>query len=58
MEGEDIHLDAYLPIRPEEQPAVQDRVGEIQQAVERKYGVYAVVVALLEIESPPNQLPK
>lgn len=48
VEGEDIHLGAYLPMRPEERLAVQDRIVEIEHAVQDKYGVYTVVVALPE----------
>jgi hypothetical protein len=48
IEGEDIHLKAYLPIRLEERLAVQDRIVEIELAVQDKYGVDTVVVALPE----------
>ena len=46
IEGEDIHLNAYLPMRPEEHLAVQHRITEIELAVQDKYGVYTVVVAV------------
>ena len=48
VEGEDIHLWAYLGIRPEEQLTVQDRIVEIEHAVQEKYGVQTVVVAMPE----------
>jgi uncharacterized protein (DUF924 family) len=48
VEGEDIHLWAYLPLQPEEQLPVQDRIVEIEQTVQEKYGVQTVVVALPE----------
>ncbi len=48
IEGEDIHLWAYVPMPPEERLTVQDRIVEIEQAVQEKYGVQTVVVALPE----------
>jgi hypothetical protein len=48
VEGEDIHLWAYLPIQSEEQLTVQDRIVEIEHAVQEKYGVQTVVVAMPE----------
>lgn len=48
IEGEDIHLWAYLPIPTEERLAVQDRIVEIEQTVQEKYGVQTVVVAMPE----------
>lgn len=48
IEGEDIHLWAYVPMRPEERLTVQDRIVEIEQSVQGKYGVQTVVVAILE----------
>ncbi len=48
IEGEDIHLWAYVPMLPEERLTVQDRIVEIEQAVQGKYGVQTVVVAMLE----------
>jgi hypothetical protein len=48
VEGEDIHLWAYLPIQPEEQLTVQERIVEIEQTVQEKYDVQTVVVALPE----------
>ena len=48
VEGEDIHLWAYLPILPEARLAVQDRIIEIEQAVQEKYGVQTVVVTMPE----------
>ncbi len=37
---------AYLPILPEAQLIVQDRLVEIEQIVQAKYGMQTVVVAL------------
>ena len=48
IEGEDIHLTAYLPIRLEERLAVLDRIVEIKIAVQDKYDVYAVVAVIPE----------
>ncbi len=48
VEGEDIHLWAYLPIQSEEQRTVQERIVEIEQTVQEKYGVQTVVVAMPE----------
>jgi hypothetical protein len=48
IEGEDIHLNAYFPIRLEERLTVQDRIVDIEIAVQDKYGVETVVVALPE----------
>lgn len=48
IEGEDIHLWAYMPMRPEERLAVQERIVEIEQTVQEKYGVQTVVVAMPE----------
>ena len=48
IEGEDIHLWAYLPMQPEERPVVQDRILEIEQGVQEKYDVQTVVVAMPE----------
>jgi hypothetical protein len=50
IEGQDIHLWAYLPMRPEEHLAIQHRIVEIEHAVQDKYGVDTVVVALPESE--------
>lgn len=36
IEGEDIHLWAYVPMQPEERPIVQDRILEIEQVVQEK----------------------
>ena len=49
VEGEDIHLWAYLPIQSEEQLTVHDRIVEIEHAVQEKYGVQTVVVAMPEL---------
>ena len=48
IEGEDIHLWAYLPMQAEEQLAIQDRIVAIEHTVQEKYGVQTVVVALPE----------
>ena len=50
VEGEDIHLWAYLSIQPEEQLTVQDRIVEIEHTVQEKYGVQTVVVAMPETD--------
>lgn len=49
-EGEDIHLWAYLPMSSEERLSVQSRIVEIEQAIQEKYGLQTVVVALPECE--------
>lgn len=46
IEGEDIHLWAYLPLPPEERLTVQERIVEIEQTVRERYGVQTVVVAM------------
>lgn len=48
VEGEDVHLWAYLPIQSQEQLTVQDRIVEIEHTVQEKYGVQTVVVAMPE----------
>lgn len=48
VEGEDIHLWAYLPMLPEERLSVQDRIIAIEDTVQEKYEVHTVVVALPE----------
>jgi hypothetical protein len=48
IEGEDIHLWAYLPIQAEEQLTIQDRLVAIEHTAQEKYGVQTVVVALPE----------
>jgi hypothetical protein len=50
IEGEDIHLSAYLPILLEERLSVQERIVEIEHSIQEKYGVQTVVVALAERE--------
>lgn len=50
LEGEDIHLWAYLPMQAEELLPIQDRIVAIEHAVQEKYGVQTVVVALPELE--------
>ena len=46
IEGEDMHLWAYLPMQAEEQLTVQDRIVAIEHRVQEQYGVQTVVVAL------------
>jgi hypothetical protein len=48
IEGEDIHLWAYLPMQSQERLTVQDRIVEIEQTVQEKYGVQTVVVTMPE----------
>lgn len=48
IEGEDIHLWAYLPMQPEERLGGQDRILEIEQIAQDKYDVQTVVVAMRE----------
>jgi hypothetical protein len=50
MEGENIHLWAYLPMRPEEHLAIQGRMVEIEHTVQDKFGVETVVVAVPEFD--------
>ncbi|MBI3249881.1 MAG: hypothetical protein HYZ50_25580 [Deltaproteobacteria bacterium] len=48
VEGEDIHLWAYFPVQAEGRLIVQGRIVEIEHAVQEKYGVQTVVVAMPE----------
>ena len=48
IEGQDIHLHAYLPLQPGEHLAAQDRIVEIELAVQDKFGVDTVVVVVPE----------
>ena len=50
IEGEDIHLWAYLPIQADEQLTVQDQIVTIEHTVQEKYDVQTVVVAMPEPE--------
>lgn len=50
IEGEDIHLWAYLPMPAEEQLTVQDRLVALEHVVQEKYDVQTVVVAIPEPE--------
>jgi hypothetical protein len=50
IEGEDIHLWAYLPMQAEDQVALQDRIVTIEYRVQEKYNVQTIVVALPESE--------
>lgn len=50
IEGEDIHLWAYLPMQAEEQLTVQDQIVTIEHRVQAKYDVQTVVVAMPESE--------
>lgn len=46
VEGEDIHLRAYLPIQPAERLTAQHQIVEIEWAVQDKYGVQTIIVAI------------
>jgi hypothetical protein len=46
VEGEDIHLRAYLPIQPAERLSAQNQIVEIEWAVQDKYGVQTIIVAI------------
>ncbi len=46
VEGEDIHLRAYLPIQPAERLNAQNQIVEIEWAVQDKYGVQTLIVAI------------
>ena len=50
IEGEDIHLWAYLPMQPEEHLLIQDRIIEIEHVVQEKYDVQTVVLACAEAD--------
>jgi hypothetical protein len=50
IEGEDVHLWAYLPMQAEEQLSVQDQIVAIEHRVQEKYDVQTVVVAMPEPE--------
>ena len=50
IEGEDIHLWAYLPLSAEEQLSIQERVVAIEHTVQAKYGVQTVVVVMPELD--------
>lgn len=50
IEGEDIHLWAYLPMPAEEQLTVQDRLVALEHVVQEKYDVQTVVIAIPEPE--------
>jgi hypothetical protein len=50
IEGEDIHLWAYLPMPAGEQLTVQERIVGIEHIVQEKYDVQTVVVAIPEPE--------
>ena len=50
IEGEDIHLWAYLPMQAEEQLTVQDQIVAIEHSIQAKYDVQTVVVAMPESE--------
>jgi hypothetical protein len=49
VEGEDVHLWAYLPIPTAQRLTVQERIVEIEQTVQEKYGVQTVVVTMPEL---------
>ena len=48
VEGEDVHLWAYLPIPATQRLTVQERIVEIEQTVQEKYGVQTMVVTMPE----------
>ena len=48
VEGEDIHLWAYVPMPVTQRLTVQERIVEIEQTVQEKYGVQTVVVTMTE----------
>lgn len=48
VEGEDIHLWAYLPMHAEEQLNMQERMVELEQTIQEKYSVQTVVVTMPE----------
>lgn len=48
IEGEDIHVQAYLPMKLEERLNAQDAIIDIEHSIQEKYGVQTVVVALTE----------
>jgi hypothetical protein len=50
IEGEDIHLWAYLPMQIDDQLTVQDQIVTIEHTVQEKYDVQTVVVAMPELK--------
>ena len=50
IEGQDIHLLAYLPLKSDQRLAAQDRIVEIELAVQDKFGVETVVVVVPEYD--------
>jgi hypothetical protein len=48
IEGQDIHLNAYLHLQPGEHLAAQGRIVEIEHAVQDKFGVDTIVVVAPE----------
>jgi hypothetical protein len=50
IEGEDIHLWAYLPMPAEAQLTVQECLVALEHVVQEKYDVQTVVVAIPEPE--------
>lgn len=48
IEGEDIHLQAYLPMKLEMRLDVQNTIVDIEHSIQEKYPVQTVVVALAE----------
>ena len=48
IEGEDIHVHAYLPMKLEDRLDAQDAILDIEHSIQEKYGVETVVLALAE----------
>ncbi len=52
VEGEAIHLEAYLPVKSaSELAAAQGRAIELKHAIEDRYGIYVLVRVLSEAPS-------
>lgn len=52
IEGEAIHLEMHLAGRREERQRAQERVLELKQAVEDRYGLYILVRVVPPAPSP------
>ena len=50
VEGEDIHLWAYLPMHAKDQLNIQEQMVELEQTIQEKYSVQTVVVTIPEPE--------
>ncbi len=48
VEGEDIHLWAYVPLPATQRLLAQEKIVEIEQTIQEKYGVQTVVVTMPE----------